>query len=112
MAIPNPEFEFVDVHEFAVVRTDASRGIIKRGLRHPNRIRRWELRWQNATLVEKDDLEAEFDTYQGSAGEFAYQPCDEAAPLTVRFVDDSFEWEWRRPGTVAMSAVIEEVLGG
>lgn len=108
MAIPATEFDFVEEVIRDVIRSDARLGSLKRGLRHPNRVRRFLLTWRLASLADKNTVQTEFDNAKGKAGTFSYTPVDEVSAVTVRFQEDSFRWEWVSPGRVTMSLVLEQ----
>jgi len=110
VAIPITEFEPVEQHDYDLLQSSDEIGPIQRALRRPEKIRRFRLVWKLASLADRDAVAAEFIAAKGGAGTFSFTPVDEVTPVTVRFVEDSFRWDWVDPARVTMEIELEQEL--
>ena len=74
MAIPSPEYEWVEIVDTAQRITDPAGGAIVIGTIRDTQIRRFHLKWDHATQAAKDAIWSEYSTAKGEAGITTYTP--------------------------------------
>lgn len=110
MAIPSPEYEWVEIVDTAQRITDPAGGALVVGTIRDTQIRRFHLKWDHATQAAKDAIWSEYSTAKGEAGTTSYTPAPrgEVAAVTVRFVGAP-EASWAGGNRYAMTCTLEEV---
>lgn len=91
MTFPSPSFEYFEEATYDVLQTRFP-DFSSRSVRADKKVKIFRLMYKNRTKSEKDDVRSEFITAKGASGTTSYTPVDAGSPVTVRFLNDEFEW--------------------